>query len=277
MRILQVLILIGLVCSFSFSIKAQADCRYGLKFFVQDEAGKTIENAKLELVSLDSKSKLPSYVKLIRIDNAYLFTSHAGTTVSGDFQVIVSAEGFETHQQKVNFPVCRIQDFDINLKSLTKEQNTSILSGSVYDAYGAVIIKAKVTAKNEKGETFEAETNNEGIYFLKLPFNNYDPKTASSKFKISKYVIIVDLEERGFEKSVIKDFKFISTFSGKMIFDIALDSLNPEPCGYGGADCLQEAEVKPKETVISKKVLQKHLEKLPKAKTNKRKNKNNKQ
>ncbi len=216
MKVLQILVIV-LVCS--FSIKAQADCRYGLKFFVQNEAGNIIENAKLELVSLDNRLKLPSYVKLIRIDGAYLFNSHAGTTVNGDFQVSISADGFEIHQQKVNFPVCKIQDFEINLKPLAKEQNTSILSGSVYDAYGALIIKAKVTAINEKGERFETETNNEGIYILDLPYNPYS--SGNIDFKIAKYEIIV--EKENFEKTIIKDFKFAPSYTGKVNLDFALD------------------------------------------------------
>ena len=131
----------------------------------------------------------------------------------------------------------------------------AILSGVVYDAVGAVIVKAKITAVNEKGEIFETVTNDNGIYSLNLPYNNYDPKTSSANLKISKYEIIVDLENRGFERRVIKDFKFIPAYVGKMYFDIALDSINPEPCGYAGADCLQKTDK-----------LQKPLEKLPKAK-----------
>ncbi len=148
----------------------------------------------------------------------------------------------------------------------------AILTGTLYDAGGAVIPKAKVTAVNEKGETFVTETNDEGIYSLSLSYNNYDSKTASVNFKISKYEIIVDLENRGFEKRIIKDFKFIPAYSEKMLFDIALDTKNPEPCGYAGADCLQETTVETEKPKLSDKILQKPLETLPKAKNNKRKN-----
>jgi len=267
MKVLQVLVLIGLVCSFSFSIKAQADCRYGLKFFVQDEAGKIIENAKLELVSLDNRLKLPSYVRLIRMDNAYLFTSSAGTTVDGDFQVNISAEGFEIHQQKVNFPVCKIQDFDINLKPLAKEQNISILSGSVYDANGALIIKAKVTAINEKGEKFETLTNDTGIYVLNLPFNLYDTSKSVIDFKIAKYEIIVESEY--FEKFIIKDFKFVPSYKGKMNLDFALDLLENDNCGAGGCIPEQLQPIDSSNTKISDKILKQSLEQSPKAKNNK--------
>ncbi len=41
-----------------------------------------------------------------------------------------------------------------------------VLTGTVYDANGAVIVKSKVTAVNQKGEKFEATTNDEGVYSL---------------------------------------------------------------------------------------------------------------
>ena len=109
----------------------------------------------------------------------------------------------------------------------------AVLSGTLYDATGAIIPKEKVTATNERGEKFEALTNDDGVYSLSLPFN----KTSSADFRIAKFEIVVDLEYRGFEKFSVRDFKFIPAYSGKMIFDIALESRNPEPCGYSGADC----------------------------------------
>ena len=119
----------------------------------------------------------------------------------------------------------------------------AILSGTLYDANGAVIPEVKVTAVNEKGEKFEAVTNDDGVYSLSLPYNRYESGTSSANFKIAKFEIIVDLQYRGFEKFVVKDFKFIPAYSGKMIFDIALDARNPEPCGYAGADCLESPMV----------------------------------
>lgn len=288
MRIFQVAALFILLFGFSYSVKSQADCRYGLKFIVQDETGKNIENVKLELTGLDSKTKLPSYVKLIRLDDAYVFTSWAGQTVNGNFQVRISADGFNVYEQRVNFPVCKIQTFEIRLKilknaeklikmsenALTNAQK-AILSGTIYDAVGAIVPEVKVTAINEKGEKFEAITNNEGVYSLNLPYNLYEARTSSASFKIAKFEIVVDLEYRGFEKFQIKDFKFIPAYSGKMFFDIALDSRNPEPCGYAGADCIESPAVKITKEKIQTKILQKPLENLPK-KQNKSKRKNNK-
>jgi len=48
----------------------------------------------------------------------------------------------------------------------------AILSGTVYDASGAVIPKIKITAINENGEKLETETNDDGEYSLKLLYNS---------------------------------------------------------------------------------------------------------
>jgi len=138
------------------------------------------------------------------------------------------------------------------------------LSGTLYDATGAVIPKSKVTVINERGEKFEVLTNDDGVYSLSLPFNSYDAKTSSANFRIAKFEIVVDLEYRGFEKFSVRDFKFVPAYSGKMIFDIALDSRNPEPCGYAGADCLESPIVENTKEKVQNKILQRPLEELPK-------------
>ena len=138
------------------------------------------------------------------------------------------------------------------------------LSGTLYDAVGAVIPEVKVTAVNERGEKFETVTNDDGVYSLSLPYNLYEARTSSANFRIAKFEIIIDLEYRGFEKFLIKEFKFIPAYSGKMFFDIALDVKNPEPCGYAGAGCLETPIIEDTKGKVQNKILQRPLEKLPK-------------
>ena len=95
----------------------------------------------------------------------------------------------------------------------------AVLSGNVYDANGSLIVGAKVSAINEKGEKFETFTNDDGIYTLKLPYNPYRP--GSVDFKIVNYEIIV--EKENFDESVLKNFKFVPSYGGKMFLDFALD------------------------------------------------------
>ena len=105
----------------------------------------------------------------------------------------------------------------------------AVLSGTVYDANGAVIPDAVVSVTNEKGENFATLANGEGIYVLNLPFNLYD--TKKTDFRLMKYEIIVRKEH--FEKFVLKGFKFVPSTKGKMNLDIALD-LDNSNCGAGG-------------------------------------------
>lgn len=166
-----------------------------------------------------------------------------------------------------------ILGFVILVKAQTSEK--AVLTGTVYDATGAVIPGIKVTAIGAKGERFEAETNDEGVYILNLPFNLYDLKAAAG-FKSAKYEIIVDLKYLGFEKIVFRDFKFAPSYKGKMYLDVALDADNSN-CGAGG--CPDDSPpVESNKREISDKILQtRPLEQIPEEQNKpKRKKKNNK-
>ncbi len=97
----------------------------------------------------------------------------------------------------------------------------TILSGTVYDANGARIVKSKVTAVNQKGEKLETFTNDEGIYTLNLTYNPYQP--GSFSYRLAKYDITV--EAFGFENFTLKDFKVTGGYNDKMQLDFALDVL----------------------------------------------------
>lgn len=151
----------------------------------------------------------------------------------------------------------------------------AVLSGTVYDANGAVIPETKITATNEKGEKFETVSNSEGIYILNLAFNQYDTR-KSADFEIAEYEITVE-REKGFEKFVLKKFKFIPSYKGKMNLDIALDVAENTNCGAGG--CIEDGRlpVESSKIEVSDKILRRPSEQLPKAENkNKRKDKNNK-
>ena len=94
------------------------------------------------------------------------------------------------------------------------------LSGTVYDANGAVIVKSKVTAVNQKGEKFETLTNEDGVYKLDL---TYIPVEPGFSYKMAKYDITV--EAAGFEKFTLQNFKVTGKYTAKMQLDFALDVL----------------------------------------------------
>ncbi len=94
----------------------------------------------------------------------------------------------------------------------------AVLTGSVYDPNGSLIVNSKITAVNQKGEKFVALTNEEGVYILNLPLDKYKPILNQ---KITKYEITV--ESPNFEKFILKNFKFIGSSKGQMNLDFALD------------------------------------------------------
>ncbi len=48
-----------------------------------------------------------------------------------------------------------------------------ILTGTVYDINGAVIISSQVVARSSSGKEYQATTNTEGIYKIELPLDVY--------------------------------------------------------------------------------------------------------
>jgi len=228
-----------------------------------------VNNISIQVIGSDGKNlsdvKLTVSDKLknsrkndLKFGSAYLYLSN------GEYNFRFEKSGYQIEEVKVDLTSLSGRSLKVELKPLTSERNNSILSGTVYDAVGAVMSEVKVTAINEKGEKFEAMTNDDGVYSLSLPFNSYDAKTSSANFRITKFEIIVDLEHRGFEKFSVKDFKFVPAYSGKMIFDIALDSRNPEPCGYAGEDCLESPILEIEKGKVQNKILKRPLEELPK-------------
>jgi len=104
------------------------------------------------------------------------------------------------------------------LVASTLGQN-SVLTGTVYDHYGAVVQKVKVLAIASNGDKYEAVTNDEGTYTLKLPFS-FEP---TAEYGSLKYEITFTASDPGFKKVVIADFLFVSSTKGKMYLDCVLE------------------------------------------------------
>ncbi|MGH9819027.1 MAG: carboxypeptidase-like regulatory domain-containing protein [Pyrinomonadaceae bacterium] len=122
-----------------------------------------------------------------------------------------------------------------------------IVTGTIYDQKGAVIPNTTITARNESGEKFETVTNGEGVYKLTLTFNRYGSKKA---LETATYEIAAERPNTGFKKTVLKDFKVVPTYTGSMQLDLVLEALDPEPCGYAGADCLTTEPIDVKKMLV---------------------------
>ncbi|HMT08572.1 MAG TPA: carboxypeptidase-like regulatory domain-containing protein [Pyrinomonadaceae bacterium] len=104
----------------------------------------------------------------------------------------------------------------------------SELTGTVYDHYGAVVQKVKVIAVASNGEKYEAVTNDEGTYTLKLPFS-FEP---TDKYGSLKYEITFTASDSGFKKVVLADFLFVSSTKGRMYLDCVLEVRSASHSGF---------------------------------------------
>ncbi len=96
---------------------------------------------------------------------------------------------------------------------------TAVLTGTVYDAMGAVVTQVKVKAVDGGGTTFQTVTDEEGSYLLKLPYSANPTDSTGLK----KYVVSFDKPESGFEKKIVRDFIFVSSTKGEMYLDCVIE------------------------------------------------------
>lgn len=233
MKILQTLVLI---LSLVFVAFAQNEGKTTqLSGNISDQTGGAIADVKVSLKNV----KGLKFETFSNENGIYVLSVPGGTyTVEAEY---MGHKGWEKFKVE-NFEIASAGKFslDITLRvntafvekisepligKLSENDNktsrvTSTLSGTVYDANGARIFKAKVTAVNQKGEKFETLTNDEGAYTLNL---TYIPIVPGFSYKMAKYDITV--EAAGFETFTLKDFKVTGKYTAKMQLDLALDVL----------------------------------------------------
>ncbi len=90
-----------------------------------------------------------------------------------------------------------------------------VLSGTVYDANGAVITFSHVLAQSPAGKEYRATTNGEGVYKIELPTDIY----------------AIKVDAPGFCPSRVRFFRVRNSPSGATPFDVVLDVADGDrPC-----------------------------------------------
>jgi len=171
-----VLALVALTLGFSLSVKAQADCVYGLRIYARGEAGKAIENAKIEVSGLSQKDKLPPNLVRIYFDRGSYFVGIVdyGSTLPGDYLLRVAAGSFESYERQFKFPVCEIQSFELKLQpkgSTAKAgwERLFTVHGKVFDEEMKPVGNAKIEAAFADGRVYQTSSNAYGFYEIGLP------------------------------------------------------------------------------------------------------------
>ncbi len=269
MKVLQFLVLVN--CSVIFAFSQNLDRKFTITGTVYDSNKAIVVGTKITAKDLNGK----------------IFKTVSGE--NGKYKLDLPAKSYIVEFTQTGFKLHRVINFEVNADTKNildvtlevgrcedcngaiygnRSDDFAKLSGNVYDANGSLIVGARVKAVSNDGKKLETVTNDEGIYILNLLFNPY---TSNSDFKMATYEIIFDAQ--GFETKIIKNFSFAPSSKGKMQFDIALDSENPEPCGYGGNGCLPESQIiEEPRSKVSDRISKRPLKKLTKAENkNKRK------
>lgn len=183
MKVLRASILILLLFGFNSGVKAQF-CVWGIRTDVRDNTGKIIENAVVELTALDKERTMPQH---FRDGNFHGWSEWGSKIRSAEFLLKVSAEGYKNFEQKINFPFCYIQGYEVKLKS--KDSNSKVnfemlseIFGQVTDENGKPIGNVEIKAETADGRVYKTKSTNAGFYGLYLPKGNIKIQFLSDKF-----------------------------------------------------------------------------------------------
>jgi len=141
------------------------------------------------------------------------------TVPSGEYTFRFEARGYQTKNERVDLTKLARQSVKVELV----RQETSVLTGRIYDAQGYFVPDVKIVAVSSEGKRFETVANDEGVYVLILPFNKYP---GLGTFKEAQFDLIVE-PWKGFLRSETKGFVFVPSQLGKMYLDIALRAPPP--------------------------------------------------
>jgi Carboxypeptidase regulatory-like domain len=99
--------------------------------------------------------------------------------------------------------------------SLQSGRTNTILTGTVYDINGSVIVLSRVVAYSLDGKEYDATTNDEGIYKIQVPSAVYTVVATAPGFCLKR----------------ISHFRVVKAASGKMSLDMVLEVADErKPC-----------------------------------------------
>jgi hypothetical protein len=171
----------------SVSVSAQKDCAYGLKIYARDEAGKEIEDGKLEVKALSPAGELPRSVKpYVDKGGVYKIVGLRGSTVKGKFLLKISADGFDAYERQFNFPDCEIQSYELRLtaKGATARarfERLLTVHGKVFDEERKPFGNALIEARSAGGRVYRASSNAYGYFEINVPRGTINIRVSDEK------------------------------------------------------------------------------------------------
>lgn len=184
MRVLQVLVLVLLLGSFSLIVKAQECCLLSFRLKVSDSNGKILDNARVKFFEreLNYNSDL----------NAYYFRLLTGCSSKLRGLLKVSARGFDDFEREIEVQG-NFYSYELNLNAKDSKQpaifeQLAVIGGKVKDTNEAVIPNTKVILTDQSGKRIETKTDDYGNFRLDIRVGKYTLEfIGTAGFQAKKY------------------------------------------------------------------------------------------
>ncbi|HEV2802881.1 MAG TPA: hypothetical protein VGW12_20600 [Pyrinomonadaceae bacterium] len=102
---LAVFILLG----FGSTTRAQKCGNYGIFLFVTNKSDKAIKNVRIRLIPEIKWDPTGEFRRDPKDEKLFHFVIGEGTSIPGEYDLLVEAPGFKTHLQKIRFKYCKTQ------------------------------------------------------------------------------------------------------------------------------------------------------------------------
>lgn len=109
---LALLILLGL----SPTAQAQMCGMYGIRLSVTNKSDKAIKKAQVRLIpEVKVRERTQEFRRDPKDARHFWFSVAEGTSIPGEYELLVGAPGFKTHRQTIKFDYCQTQHVNIKL------------------------------------------------------------------------------------------------------------------------------------------------------------------
>jgi hypothetical protein len=206
-------IIVSLVCVFTVSVCAQADCVYSINVDVRSTDGRFVDKAD---VSVYNRAKSADVYKPSRYANdiySIKIVTDCGIEYKS-FHLKVAAPGFVSREQTVLYDENKKPIVVTLLTTAEAASRKILLTGTIFDSNGALIPSATVTAKAQDGKEYTVITNGDGEYELLLSLGKYRIQATGFGCCIR----------------VIEDYQIVNADKNKMSLDLVLTVSGTEDC-----------------------------------------------
>lgn len=201
------------VSAFAFlsavQINAQLCGKYATFILIETAEGKPVDNAVVRLIPLGKNETLgETFVREGKKRSEFSITFNEGHILSGKYKIIISAEGFKTHEFETGFPHCERRNFILKLEKSNSRTENDLeeireINFRAIDENKKGIGDVRTTVSREKGKVLEKISNEYGQTDFEV-FNNKILKVRFEKDGYKTKEIEIDLSKNNFKYMDVK-------------------------------------------------------------------------